>query len=152
MTPVKTTSDLASVITDVLGGLAFMVNDDERVAPPPGAVWLRADVTYRGPLSGTITCWCTREFAVQLTANVLGLETDDDSARDHAADGLREFMNVLCGQFVTAWHGHEAIFDLTIPTVCECPEQPRIAGQPGDLLCQLAIADEPLHCRFRPQH
>ncbi len=141
-----TRESLANIIGDVLGDLAFLVSDDEPADPPPGSVWLECEIRYRGPVSGRLRCWCTRDFAAQLAANILGLDPDDEEVDNGTPDALRELMNVACGHLVTAWHGTGPVFDLSIPTVTECSEAPRIDPRPGEVYCQLTVDGEPFHC------
>jgi hypothetical protein len=96
---------LPELVTEVLGNLAFMVTDDHDARPPSEIAWLACEVNYYGPHAGALRCWCTRPFATALAANLLGIEADQEDARAAAEDALREFMNVLCGQLVTAWYG-----------------------------------------------
>ena len=141
--------DLTGVVSAVLGDLAFMVSDDEPAELPLGAVWLQCEISYGGPAGGTLCCWCTRDFAIQLAANLLGTEPDEGDAQVGAEDAVREFMNVLCGQVVTAWYGTEEIFNLSIPTVRECIDIPTPpAGDPGTC-CRLSISGEPFHCTWQ---
>jgi len=142
--------ELAVVTADVLGDLAFMVNDDEVVQPPVGTIWLRCQISYEGPAKGALCCWCSRDFAIQLTANLLGIEPDESDARSGARDALREFMNILCGQLVTAWYGTDSVFNLSIPTVETCVETPELPGQPGGY-CRLSICGEPFYCTYTEQ-
>lgn len=146
----KADPDLATIVGDVLGDLAFLVGDDERPEPPPGAVWLECCISYSGPLSGRLHCWCTRSFALQLAANLLGGSPDDDAALDGVGDALGEFMNVVCGQLVTAWHGTDPVFDLSIPTVSECDETPRVSLEQLDGTCALSVSGEPFYCMYEP--
>jgi len=147
--PLTATPDLAEIVGDVLGDLAFLVGDDEHPEPPPDAVWMECGVSYRGPFGGTLRCWCTRDFAVQLAANLLGLGVDDDNVVDGIGDALGEFMNVVCGQFVTAAHGTDPVFNLSIPTAAECAETPRFEFDDYDLSCALAVSGEPFYCAYR---
>ena len=43
-----------------------------------------------------------------------------------AEDAVKEFMNILCGQFVTAVHGTRDVFNLTIPEIVELPQMPNM--------------------------
>jgi hypothetical protein len=143
----KTTRhSLAAVVTDVLGDLAFMVSDGEPAEMPHGAVWLQCEVSYEGPVHGTLCCWCTRDFAIQLAANLLGIEVDEGDAQAAAEDAVREFMNVLCGQLLTAWYGKQAVFAVTIPVVRECAEPQRYPGGNDESRCQVSISGEPFCC------
>jgi hypothetical protein len=150
MSPTQATRpDLHAVVMDVLGELAFMVTDDQSLEPPVGTVWMQGEVTYYGPLAGTVRCWCTRAFAARLSANLLGLEPEDGEAQFAAEDAVREFMNVLCGQLVTKWHGTGTIFNLSIPKVKECLNAPdNVASGPS--ACRLSIEGEPLLCQHEP--
>ncbi len=139
--------ELAVVISEVLSDLAFLLHDDEASAVRGDAEWLEALVEYRGPTSGRLTCWCTREFAVLVAANVLGLDIRDADAADSAEDALREFMNIVCGQLVTAWYGKTAVFTLSIPQVSECFTSPRLDAAEGR--CRLYVERTPLICEHK---
>ena len=140
--------DLAAVVTEVLGDLAFMVSDDEPIDLPAGAAWLRCEVSYDGPAQGTVCCWCTRDFAIQLAANLLGTEPDEGDAQIVAEDAVCEFMNVLCGQLVTTWHGKDDVYNLSIPMVRECTETPQPPAVEDGTYCQLSISSEPFYCTY----
>lgn len=142
-----TRPDLGAVVSDVLADLAFMVCDDEPADLPVGSVWLQSEVQYTGPENGGLVCWCTRDFAIQLCANLLGIDPDQGNAQIGAEDAVREFMNVLCGQLVTSWFGHQAVFNLSIPTVRECIETPSLADVDPVNGCKISIDGEPFYCK-----
>lgn len=144
--PTTKAHDISRVLSEVLGDLAFMVAENDDVELMPGTVWLEGEITYEGPARGTLRMWCTRDFATRLAANLLGMEPDDGSAQIGGEDAVREFMNVLCGQVITAWYGHEAVFDLSIPTVSECVQIPESATGDGCQHCEVSIEGEPLLC------
>lgn len=147
-TETLTNEHLSRLVGDVLGNLAFMVSDDEPAELPPGAVWLQCSVRYDGPVSGELCCWCTRDFAIQLAANLLGIEPDEGDAQISAEDAFCEFLNVLCGQLVTAWHGSDAVFNLSIPSCRECLETPAPPSGSTGLYSQLSISGEPFYCTY----
>jgi hypothetical protein len=142
--------ELAEIVADVLGDLAFLVGDEEASERMPEDGWLECGISYRGPMSGRLQCWCTRVFATQLAANLLGIEPEDGSAEAAAHDAVQEFMNVVCGQVVTAWYGREPVFNLTIPTVTPCPGAPGGKTPEHDGWCELSVDDEPFFCAHRP--
>ncbi len=107
---------LSTLISDVLGELAFMVLDDDDPVIDPDGDWIECSVSYHGPVSGSLTCWCTREFANSLCMNLLGCDPSEDEGVD-VGDAIREFMNIICGQVITSWHGTKAVFNLSIPNV-----------------------------------
>lgn len=147
--PITNVPDLTTVVLDVLGELAFMVTDDEPAELPTGTVWMQGEVSYCGEVSGTLRCWCTRDFAARLAANLLGIELDEGEAQISAEDALREFLNVLCGQLVTTWHGTEGVFNLSIPSVHECMDAPKGVEAEADHTCRLSIEGEPLLFTYR---
>ncbi len=138
------TPDLTTVVMDVLGDLAFMVSDDGRNELPAGTIWMQGEIGYKGSAQGTLRCWCTRAFAAQLAANLLGIEPNAAEAQIGAEDAVKEFMNVLCGQLVTLWHGTADVYTLSIPTVCECTEAPADLDPESPTAGQLCIDGEPL--------
>lgn len=140
--------DLGTIVGDVLGDLAFMVGDEGCAETPAGSAWLECSVSYRGPISGGLRCWCTLDFANQLVANLLGMEISDGGGSAETFDALRELMNVVCGQVVTAWHGADAVFDLSIPVVVECAEAPRPNVQEHRAACELSVSGEPFLCVY----
>ena len=150
-TPPSTQADLRTVLSDVLGDLAFMVTESSPTGPSsPGTVWMRGEIAYYGPRRGTLRCWCTRRFATRLGANLLGIEPEEGEAQLASEDAVREFLNVLCGQLVTAWHGTESVFDLTIPTVCESTDSPRVDDASSNA-CYFIVDGEPLYCTYVPE-
>lgn len=142
--------ELTHVVLEVLGDLAFMLTDDQPTDWSAGTVSLQGEITYRGCVSGTLRCWCTRDFAARLAANLLGIEAEQREAQADATDAVREFLNVLCGQLITVWHGRQGIFDLAIPTVHECIGAPVPGDREPRYLCRLSVEGEPLLCTYHP--
>ena len=114
----QTTTTLTTVHSEVLANLAFMFNDDGEFDPPVGERWLETLISYKGSVSGSLRLTCTETFATQLAANLLGTESGV-TTRQESNDAVKEFMNVICGQYVTAAYGTEELFDLSIPEVFE---------------------------------
>ncbi len=141
--------ELSALVADVLGRLAFMVEDDVGVEPRAGVSWLCGEITYHGPVSGSLTCWCQRTFAVQLAANLLGLEPGQQEAATACEDALQEFLNVLCGQLVTDWYGRSAVFNLSIPIVRSVAGLPQLAPPSPRGHCQLSVGGEYFVCVHR---
>ena len=138
----KSAPELSDVIAEVLGNLAFVVVEADEAVSDPAEEWLEGEISYDGPLHGTVRCWCPRGLAARLAANLLGIEPEALPARGAAEDALREFLNVLCGQLVTIWHGTLGVFTLTIPQVRVCPQRPAWPAE----ACQLTCEGAPLVC------
>lgn len=144
MLEADTSNKLSGVVSRILGDFAFMVVGEELEEAPAGQEWLSAYVTYRGPMDGRINCWCTRPFANELSANLLGTDPSSPDAVAEAQDAVCEFMNILCGNLVTERFGTEPAFDLSIPTVEEAQAPPQLHDAPAHDMCLLDVSGTPL--------
>ncbi len=123
---VQKTSILTTVLSEVLADLAFMFTDDGEFDPPVGERWLDTSISYQGSESGSLRLTCTNTFAAHLTANLLGMESGEETTEQESHDAVKEFMNIVCGQYVTAAFGTEDVFNLSIPEVLELPDTPEL--------------------------
>ncbi|MCK4658132.1 MAG: chemotaxis protein CheX [Phycisphaerae bacterium] len=145
------TATLTTIFSEVLADLAFMFNDEEADYGVSSAdVWLETEISYHGAQSGTLCLWCTRTFSVQLAANLLGVDPHESYAEEQGNDAVKEFMNIVCGQFITAIHGTGAVFDLTIPTLTELPETPRFPQEHGSHFSTVYVEGQRLCLRYKP--
>lgn len=111
-------SVLAQTLSDVLSDLAFLFHDDgAQLVSALGRLHLQATIRYEGAVCGELCVEADESFAELLAANMLGAANDGPRTERRTADALSEFVNVLCGQFVTALHGDEDVFDFSIPVV-----------------------------------
>jgi len=108
-----------SVFIDVLEKLAFMFGDavpkDE--IPEPSSDCTEAYMTFKGPRSGTLGIVVPTDVCSEIAANVLGMDIDDEIVIGHAEDALKEVLNVICGNLLTALEGDNPIFDLAVPLI-----------------------------------
>lgn len=74
-------------------------------------------IQFGGTSRGTVELAVPSELAGELAANALGLEPGDELVPEHAHDALRELLNIVCGNLLSAWAGENAVFDLTQPEV-----------------------------------
>lgn len=149
MLEVNTSTTLTSVVSRILGDFAFMVVSEELDSMPTAPEWLEGTMSYRGPMQGSLNCWCTRPFALELAANLLGVDPSDGNAVVETQDALREFMNVLCGNLMTERYGAEAVFDLSIPDVQETLSSPVLSGVAQHDRCLVVVDDAPLIVEHR---
>jgi hypothetical protein len=68
---------------------------------------------------------------VLLAANLLGVDPEDDNAATQCEDATKEFMNIVCGQLVTALHGPDDVYVLSIPITTELAEVPDLTDDGG---------------------
>ncbi len=123
----QTTTTLTRVLSDILAELAFMFTDEGDINAPTGECWLKTTIGYEGSTDGLLRLTCPWSFADQLAANMLGLESTDRANEQESIDAIKEFMNVVCGQYITAAYGVEDVFHLTIPEVVETSTTPNLA-------------------------
>ena len=130
------TSTLTRVFSEVLSDLAFMFRDEEPAEASDKETWLETTIAYSGVVSGTLRLRCTRGFASHLAANLLGTGPGEGTLDSTSDDAVKEFMNTVCGQFVTAEHGTKEVFTLTIPQIRRLPTAPNFNGNDeGDSSC-----------------
>ena len=144
------TATLTTVFSEVLASLAFMFTDGEQHEPPPDTVWLETKISYYGPFQGTLCFCCTQEFSTLLAANLLGIDAEDERAVTAGEDASKEFMNIVCGQLVTALYGTEPVFNLSIPQleVMDAPPDLFVSGDPD--VSTLWVEGSPVQLCYLP--
>jgi CheY-specific phosphatase CheX len=115
---------LSEVLENVLEQFAFMFCDsttpDE--IPEPSGVLLHTSMQFNGPSSGSLDMMTPQALAIEIAANAMGIEQEEEAAAG-ASDALRELLNIICGQMLTAFAGDEPVFDITIPNVTACDHE-----------------------------
>jgi chemotaxis protein CheY-P-specific phosphatase CheC len=90
---------------------AFPSEDPGRVEDP-----VKAEVSFKGTLRGTMTLEMPSEVLPELAANMLGMEGEAPSV-EKQYDALGETANVICGTLLPSLAGEEAVFDIGAPRV-----------------------------------
>ena len=108
---------LETAISDVLEQQAFMFSDpcDKAELHPDSESYYHATLVFEGAVQGTLELAISIELSQELAANILGIEPDDTDIAEAAPDALKELLNVICGQFLTASYGSGSVFRLSIP-------------------------------------
>jgi len=108
---------LQEVFCDVVEKLAFMFGEtaEQSEMPPVGEENIEAKMAFTGPFKGSLILATPVEMCPLIAANVLGMEPDDENVLARATDALKELLNVICGNALTAIAGEDPIFDLTVP-------------------------------------
>ncbi|MCB9849228.1 MAG: chemotaxis protein CheX [Phycisphaerales bacterium] len=147
----QTAATLATIFSDVLADLAFMFTDEEHNDPNPEEVWVETAIGYRGSSSGDLRFRCPRPFTALLAANLLGASEDDPDAENSADDAAKEFMNIVCGQLVTALHGTQDVFNLTIPELQVLDEAPDLTLDDGENCSTISVEGHRIQLAYTPQ-
>lgn len=109
-------SILASVAIKTIEKLAFIfpVVDGNCVIVPDH--YMSSRVLFSGPFSGSLILKITSALALELTANMLGIEEDKISP-EQQYDAIREALNVICGNLLPEIAGDQQIFNIHSPEI-----------------------------------
>lgn len=149
------THPLAALVDEILAELAFLVSDDHAAASPETAAWLRGEIDARthphasdSHSRGRMVCWCSAALAVQLAANMLGINSTDPNAIAAAPDALGELLSVFCDQFLTARFGPDLDFELGVPRLAQCVAGPMDSDRRSHDYCELQVSGGVLAVAF----
>lgn len=90
---------------------AFPSEDPGKVEDP-----VKAEVSFKGALSGTMTLEMPSQVLPELAANMLGVEGEPPPV-EKQYDALGETANVICGTLLPSLAGEAAVFDIGAPRV-----------------------------------
>jgi CheY-specific phosphatase CheX len=108
---------LSEVFCEVMEKLAFMFGEftaKEELSQTTSDC-VQARMTFTGALTGALALVVPAEMCVEVAANVLGMEPDDEFVTARATDALKEVLNVTCGRLLTALVGEKPVVDLSVP-------------------------------------
>ncbi len=89
-------------INEVLERMAFMFSEDaekDDILFPVGDTAVKTIISFSGEINGKLEFLTCREFCVALAKNALGIE-DDEIDQNAPCDALKEFANMVCGEFI----------------------------------------------------
>jgi hypothetical protein len=126
---------LFRVTEETFGELAFMLAVPEEIQPIDRAKpqWgYAARVDFTGPFGGRLYVAVTDDMLHPLSANMLGIDPDEPAPEGvQLEDGLKELLNVICGNLLPVIAGDEVVFNIGGPVLLETPHWP--ADLPGHL-------------------
>jgi CheY-specific phosphatase CheX len=111
---------LSRVFEETLEQSAFMFlesADKETLAVDNGAVYLQSFISFTGPENGLISLTAPEPLVIEMAANILGVEPEDDFVKEQSSDAIGEMINVICGHYLTETEGDVPVFDLSVPTM-----------------------------------
>ncbi|MFP4458833.1 MAG: chemotaxis protein CheX [Candidatus Zixiibacteriota bacterium] len=110
---------LSNVFCSVLEMQAFMFAEPAEAEDLPREVndCVMTKIGYNGDQNGIIEMAVPSDMALELAANILGMELDDEFAKQKANDALKELLNIICGNVITDLHGTKADISPTIPEI-----------------------------------
>ena len=110
---------VSDVFCEVLEKLAFMFGEavEKEELASDTSEYIRAMMSFTGAMSGKLGLVVPKEMCPEIAANVLGMDPDDELVAAQAIDALKEVLNVVCGNVLTALAGERAMFDLSVPEI-----------------------------------
>ena len=110
---------LGRVVIEILEEAAFLFTEpmDEDATQAPSPELIVARIGYRGPSRGEMLFSTPTNVAVELAANLLGLEPDDPEVEGKGDEAVGEMLNIIGGALLKEWFGSSADFEMGIPKV-----------------------------------
>jgi len=117
---------LCATFAEVMQKQVFLFADplDAGEIETDESTWSQVQIAFHGPSSGSLTLSLPKELGHEVTANFLGLDPGEAISDRQADDAVRELLNVLCGHFLSAYAGEEAVFDLGAPAAKSWESEP----------------------------
>lgn len=108
---------VTGVFCEVLERFAFLFGTPAGKAtlPRPPSRCISARLRFSGDRDGSMVLAVPAALCVEVAANVLGIDPDDERAGARAADALKELLNVACAHILTAIAGDRPVFDFSVP-------------------------------------
>lgn len=117
----KIKETLTRILENVMEELAFMFGgpaSKDEISTEEDK-FLHINMGFKGQWSGKLGIAIPAGLGTIIASNILGIDEDEDEAEGKSVDALKEFLNTVCGQFLTVFYGEEPVFDLTVPDVSE---------------------------------
>ncbi len=108
---------LREVLTEVLEQAAFILTVQVERSPNWPDYVLQAEVSITGPHTGRLILAASVPFALELAANILGVESGDPATQQIARDALGEVSNMVTGTLVSRISANGAEFEYGVPSV-----------------------------------
>lgn len=141
----KTKTILSRTAVKTFEELAFLFAFAKDEADPRQAdQTVAARVSFAGFFSGSLVMKLPVNVLPELTANMLGLDEQEETTLDQQYDALKETLNVVCGNLLPEIAGTQAVFNIDSPEiVAEAETITKSFGQ--NLTCKvtLVLEDEP---------
>ena len=108
---------LIEAFSNVIEKLAFMfvIPWDKEEIPRMESRCVTASLDFTGYKAGQMSIIAPDGMCVDLAANVLGVDRDDEKARERGKDSFKELVNVTCGNFLHMFSGSDNVYKLHPP-------------------------------------
>jgi CheY-specific phosphatase CheX len=110
------------VITGVLQDAAFLFAEKLALCEKPDfSKWKPsgAVIEYTGQANGKIRLWADESLSRIIAENMLGMEYDSNLEKEKSTDALNEILNMVTGNFITAYHGENSAVNMGLPSLSD---------------------------------
>jgi hypothetical protein len=90
------------------------VNEIDGSLPDPDQ-FEGVSLMFNGEWAGEFHLWADSRFAAQAAANMLGIDENGNLAQSKGLDAMKELLNMIAGNFLTAAFGDEPKFEQGLP-------------------------------------
>ena len=141
---------LRDTFSEVIEKLAFMFVEEaeEEKSIETNSKFLKARMTFAGAMAGALTLVVSEKMCSEITANILGLDSERRIGKTQMRDSLKEVLNVACGNFLTALGDEKSVFELSLPMVSEINGCRRTAFLKEPETMELFVDDSPVLLQF----
>ena len=114
-----TIESMGEVFCDVLEKFAFLFGEPCQMdeIPEVDGELVTVSMKFAGDYSGLLMLAVPRKIGLDIAANALGVDPDDDTALRRSEDALKELLNLTCGHLLTSSVGSKPVMDLSVPEV-----------------------------------
>ncbi len=97
-------------------GAFILVDETKKEIPGDATCFVQGvRVAFTGRHCGAVHLWVDEAFGRYAAANMLGVDEDSPRASEAQEDAVRELLNMMVGNLLTALYGHSETFTLSIP-------------------------------------
>lgn len=141
---------LRDIFSDVIEKLAFMFVEEteEKRFIKADSNFFQAKMTFAGAMTGAFTLVVSEKMCSEIAVNILGIVSEDKIGKAQMSDALKEVLNVVCGNFLTAFAGDRSVFELSLPVVSEISESSKKALLNEPEAMELFVDDSPVLLHF----
>lgn len=121
MTVIETTAIIKEAVAQALEKMAFLIVMPPEDDLPVPEITITAEISFSGPICGTIRTSAGIDFAKVLAENISGMT---ELTEAQCIDVLKELVNVTCGLVLPMIATDETdVFDLTVPELIRTEEK-----------------------------
>ena len=129
---------LTTVVIGTLKHLAFIFSYPEEENKGLLSNSTTVSISFTGPFSGRLVLKMSQIIALELTANMLGID-EDKVKTEHQYDAMKETINVICGNLLPAIGGNQVIFHIDVPEIVENED---VTEENAEAVVKLSVDDE----------